>query len=345
MINFKPFKQFDTENTTDFLVSTTRSFTYWNNFSLYVFELSVDGELKAHTSYHTRPYDMWSQFAKNSPEAWEGDNVHSEGQKIEVSPDQRKVALRYGALVQGEGTNDNHRIDVWTFDVHGKIERIFFLEDPFHLFSHVYFLWSPSSSFIAYKRHHRSEVFIINVMNKKIYETISTEYGSIFGQIVWHPTKDILLLGIRESRLQKDDPISLAFYDALQNEIVCQQPTNHRKSISFLGVSPNGRYIASSGHDMSLILWDVKSNSSYYLIALGESLVNYIEFSPDGHRLVTQGGKTSKTITIWDVAHRTRLAEFEGDFSPISGSVWKEDGRMIVYSRDKTNLEVRKISQ
>src|ERR671915_573161 len=67
-----------------------------------------------------------------------------------------------------------------------------------------------------------------------------------------------------------------------------------------MAFSPDGRILASGGHDSSVILWDPQRGQQ-----LGEPLqmpgdvgVNSLAFSPDG-RILASGGHDSSVI-LWD---------------------------------------------
>lgn len=64
---------------------------------------------------------------------------------------------------------------------------------------------------------------------------------------------------------------------------------DRRQEVRTVAFSPDGRFIASGGEDMKVILWDVKSGKKLSVTKAHKDEVVSIAFSPDGKRLVTGG--------------------------------------------------------
>jgi WD40 repeat protein len=87
--------------------------------------------------------------------------------------------------------------------------------------------------------------------------------------------------------------------------------TIHGRSAEFsmLALSPDGRFLATTGADFSVHIWDVASGKLAHA-ASGQYTPTAVAFSPDGRRVAVNGGGTDlgSAVQIWDIARRSQLA-------------------------------------
>ncbi|MEU2629246.1 WD40 repeat domain-containing protein [Kitasatospora sp. NPDC007106] len=110
----------------------------------------------------------------------------------------------------------------------------------------------------------------------------------------------------------------------------------HTRGVLDMAFSPDGRMIATGGHDAKLILWDVATRAT---LATWErdGDVNAVAFSPDGRILAA--GDNSAGISLWDVANRTRLDILGGGHtSAVLDIAFSPDGRKLISSGNDGRL-------
>lgn len=112
--------------------------------------------------------------------------------------------------------------------------------------------------------------------------------------------------------------------------------TTHTNGVTCLAVHPNGKNLASGGHDCTVIVW------SNYTLAGHSAPVLCVAISPDGQTLVS--GSQDKKIKVWNLNNGELLRTLTGHSAAVYSLVISPDGQTLVSgSEDKTikiwNLE------
>jgi WD40 repeat protein len=97
---------------------------------------------------------------------------------------------------------------------------------------------------------------------------------------------------------------------AQKPELVVQ--TGHSASVDSVAFSPDGRFLASSGKDGTIKLWDVSTGTELRTLT-AHSSVDYLTFNPDGKTLAS--GSLDGMIRLWDVSTGTQLRIFAAAFA------------------------------
>ncbi|MGZ3814569.1 MAG: WD40 repeat domain-containing protein [Mucilaginibacter sp.] len=111
-------------------------------------------------------------------------------------------------------------------------------------------------------------------------------------------------------------------------------PTDHVFSIDCIGVSPDGKYIATSGSDKVLKIWDAHEKKQLLNLPIGE--VNNISFSKDNNYLICS---SKGTVLLLDAITGGLIREFPGHNDKINTVRFNpSDDLLITSSADHTSM-------
>jgi len=127
---------------------------------------------------------------------------------------------------------------------------------------------------------------------------------------------------------------SLAGDTAIVKPTLGGQPhTIHGRSAEFsmMALSPDGRWLVSSGADFSIHFWDVVSGKLAHATS-GQYTPTVMAFSPDARRIAVNGGGTDlgSALRVWDIARKVQ----------IGGPLIKRPAVGLAYSHDGAYLAV-----
>ena len=99
--------------------------------------------------------------------------------------------------------------------------------------------------------------------------------------------------------------------------------------------SPDGKILASSGNDQTIILWDVQTGACIHTLSGHHMGVWSVAFSPDGRTIA--GASHDKTIKLWDVQTGFCINTLAQHSKGVWSVVFSADGQHLISgSKDET---------
>src|SRR5262249_41710234 len=108
--------------------------------------------------------------------------------------------------------------------------------------------------------------------------------GAIQGIAVSPDGKTLAASGVSVGHAKNGFPIFLVDWQSGQ---VVKNLKGHRNTISYVAFSPNGKQLASSSTDRTVIVWNLDNGQIERLFAEHKTQVRQVGFAPDGVHLVS----------------------------------------------------------
>jgi WD40 repeat protein/serine/threonine protein kinase len=122
------------------------------------------------------------------------------------------------------------------------------------------------------------------------------------------------------NRLCRNDPMSLR---------------GHHGPVAAVAFGPDGKYLASAGHDSTVRIWDPTTGKQVKLLSGHSDVVYGVAFSPDGQR--HSSASWDRTVKIWDTTSWKVLVNYTDHQEAVWRVAFNADGSRIA---TLTNLAV-----
>jgi WD40 repeat protein len=109
----------------------------------------------------------------------------------------------------------------------------------------------------------------------------------------------------------------------------------HTGYVSSVAWAADGKRIASTGHDMTVQVWDTSSGKRLLTYRGHTRVVSSVAWSADDKRIASAG--YDETVQVWDAGNGTLLLTYKGHTDQVRSVAWSADGKRIASgSFDKT---------
>jgi eukaryotic-like serine/threonine-protein kinase len=104
---------------------------------------------------------------------------------------------------------------------------------------------------------------------------------------------------------------------------ICQR---HTDSVQALAWSPDGKYLATSGRDKLVHIWDTTTGLKKMTYAKHSTYVYGLAWSPDGRRIIST---SFATVHIWDALTGENVVVYRDHSLWVYTGAWSSDGRYV----------------
>lgn len=180
-------------------------------------------------------------------------------------------------------------------------------------------LWSATTGMPtaeAVRFEHSALEAAFNRSGDRIFAVIADEGAVIFQRT--NPEKPTRVSGYKppaEQIIAKDERMIYA--------------GGHSAEISFVDVSPDGKFAATASADKTACIWQ-RSNKQKLVTLSHLEAVNCVRFSHDGRKLVTSTSR--REFRVWDGATGLPLTDLLHSDQPIADVGFTTDDRHVIYS-------------
>ncbi len=127
---------------------------------------------------------------------------------------------------------------------------------------------------------------------------------------------------------------SLCFHSILAQKLSIQ--TGHSSGITDLVFTPDGKFLASSGEDSKIILWDMASSKQMLVFSGHTKTVNDLAIHPSKNIIASAGDDNS--VRLWEYPTGKLLKSYYFFDNPVKSVAFSPDGKELACGSEKIYL-------
>jgi len=114
----------------------------------------------------------------------------------------------------------------------------------------------------------------------------------------------------------------------------------HSSVVSFVHITPDGRFAVSSSHDKTIKIWDLEAGTCIGTLEGHNDPVMSVAISPDV-ALIASAGEMDRTVRLWDWKSRACLQVIKPDRNAFPTYVaFNPDGSRLVVGMTRSTIYV-----
>ena len=163
--------------------------------------------------------------------------------------------------------------------------------------------------------------------------------SDVVSSISWSSEGDRIAAGTGNSELSSSASGCVMIWDMYSAEAYAEL-RGHRRAVTCVAWSPQGRFVASSSLDTNVIIWNVKQKMAVITLRGHNDWVNSIAWNPSGDRLVS--GSYDTTLVLWNAETGSVISVVGGDTGRILSISWSPNGKTIAAGLSDGTIKVSK---
>lgn len=186
--------------------------------------------------------------------------------------------------------------------------------------------YSPDGRYLA-SADHMPQIRIWDATTGQCLKVLALpETIQITFKIAFSPDGTTLAIGGNHSEL--------VLYDLVTEQMRMLQ--GHQQSITSVAFSPNQPFLASSSHDHTVRLWDLRTGDALQVWDGHQNMVRTVAFSPDGTWLASGGDDC--TIRRWQLETGQCLDVFEGHREAVCAICISPDSKTLISGSEDSTI-------
>jgi WD40 repeat protein/serine/threonine protein kinase len=145
--------------------------------------------------------------------------------------------------------------------------------------------------------------------------------------VAYSPDGKYVLTGSKDTMVRQWDVQTGQNIHTFTHRVTPIFQPGHYGALNSLTFSPDGRFIATGGRDLTARIWNVKTGKPVTAL-IHDGGVYGVAFSPDGKYLLT--GTRSRKAILWDVQTGQNLKTFDGHTSGVWSVAYSPDGKTVL---------------